>query len=190
VPEGAQVELSVGDVVAVEVLGPGPTGELVWELGNADLPVDLSAPWPKSYSVREGEVPVDLEFLRDLPAGAVTQLALADNIVAASFPAISHLGPGLLHLRLVLSGLDDGMLALVSGLRALESLQIYGGAFTEQGLQQISGLPRLNRLHVEMEGLRPSAFTFAAEMPNLVQLSGPDETPDQPWTATDVNQLR
>ena len=43
---------------------------------------------------------------------------------------------------------------------------------------------------MEKEGLPPSAFQFAASVPGLTRLTGPDEIPDRPMTPAGVDQLR
>jgi len=208
--------LSVEDVIAVEALSPSAgwmttvlpggepearkllhrlrrearTSEIVWQLGNDSLPANLASAWPAHYSVETGDVPVDLAFLRDLPAGAVSDLVLHEGFVAASLSAMTYLGPGLRDLDMTLMALDDDSLALVSRLDSLKSLQIYDGRLTSRGLSQLAGLSQLQTLHVEMQDQKPSWFAFAAMMPNLVALTGPDETMDEPWDAAQVSELR
>jgi hypothetical protein len=112
------------------------------------------------------------------------------RIVPASFGAVAHLAPGLRHLSLTLNCMDDDAVAVVAGLPALESLQIYGGSFTDQGMQQLGRLRNLRDLHIEEEGLTACAFRFAASMPALIRLTGPDETLDEPMDPAELDKLR
>jgi hypothetical protein len=61
---------------------------------------------------------------------------------------------------------------------------------TTPGPSSRTCLRNLRDLHIEKEGLPPSAFQFAASMPGLTRLTGPDEIPDRPMTPAGVDQLR
>ncbi len=88
-------------------------------------------------------------------------------------------------------GLDDHALSVIAGLPALETLTLLGGAYTGQGLQQLGRLRTLRHLHVEREGLTAAMFQFAAAMPSLTRLTGPDEFgEDGPMPPAEVDQLR
>ncbi len=162
---------------------------------------------------------MDLEFLRDLPAGSVRELSLGD-VVPASFAAVAHLAPGLRDLRLYLDDLGDDAPAVITELTALESLRLYGnddgpsrlddhalsaiadlpaleylalldGSYTGQGLHQLRRLPKLRHLHIEREGLTAPMFAFAAAMPALTRLTGLDEYGDDgPMPPAEVDQVR
>lgn len=87
--------------------------------------------------------------------------------------------------------LDDHALSAIAGLPALEYLSLMGGSYTEQGLQQLRRLRTLRHLHVEREDLTAAMFQFAATMPALTRLTGPDEFgQDGPMTPAEVDQLR
>src|ERR1700722_11077656 len=176
-------------------------------------------PGKESYSVETGDVPVDLEFIRGLPAGSVRELSVGD-VVPASFAAVAHLAPGLRSLGLYLDDLGDDAPSVIAELTALESLRLYGdddgpgrlgdhalsaiadlpaleylalldGSYTENGLQQLCRLPKLRHLHIEREGLTPSMFRFAAAMPALTRLTGLDEFGDDgPMPPAEVDQVR
>jgi hypothetical protein len=74
--------------------------------------------------------------------------------------------------------LDDDALSAIADLPALEDLSLLGGSYTGHGLQQLPRLRQLRHLHIEREGLTPSMFRFAAAMPALTRLTGPDEFGD------------
>ncbi len=147
-------------------------------------------PGGRGYYVRAAERAVDLEFIRGLPADSVADFTLWEEVLPSSFPAVAHLAPGLRHLTITLDWLDDDAVAVIAGLPALETLQLYGGSYTEHGLRRLGRLGNLRHLHIEREGLPPSAYGFAAGMPKLTWLAGPDEIPDRPMTAAEVDQLR
>lgn len=87
--------------------------------------------------------------------------------------------------------LDDHALSVIAGLPAMETLTLNGGVYTEQGLQQLGRLRTLRHLHVEREGLTAAMFQFAATMPSLTRLTGPDEFGDDgPMPPAEVDQLR
>jgi hypothetical protein len=165
-------------------------------------------PEDQSYSVGSGDEPVDLEFIRGLPADSVSDLSVG-GIVPASFAAVAHLAPGLRDLSVYLDNLGDDAPSVIADLTALESLALYGdsamdegrrlddhalsviadlpaleylslmdGSYTEHGLQQLARLPKLRHLHIEREGLTAPMFRFAAAMPALTRLTGLDEFGD------------
>ena len=89
------------------------------------------------------------------------------------------------------SRLDDQALSAIADLPVLEALSLLGGCYTEQGLQQLRRLPKLRHLHIEREGLTATMFGFAAAMPALTRLTGPDEFgEDGPMSPAEVDQLR
>jgi hypothetical protein len=172
-----------------------------------------------SYSVGSTREPVDLEFIRALPADSVRELSVGPA-VPDSFAAVAHLAPGLRELGLYIDDLGEDAAAVIAQLPALESLALYGdddgrgqlddraldliadlpalsylslldGAYTERGLRQLIRLPSLRHLHVEREGLTASMFEFAASMPVLATLSGLDEFgEDGPMAPAEVDRVR
>jgi hypothetical protein len=176
-------------------------------------------PGIESYAVEDGDEPVDLEFIGDLPADSVVELSLGD-VVPASFAAVAHLAPGLRGLGAYLDDLDDDAPSVIARLTALESLRLSGnddgpgrlndhalsaiadlpaleylalldGSYTEHGLQQLRRLPQLRHLHIEREGLTAPMFRFAAAMPALTRLTGLDEYGDDgPMPPAEVSQVR
>jgi hypothetical protein len=87
--------------------------------------------------------------------------------------------------------LNDHALSVIADLPDLESLSLLGGSYTEHGLQQLRRLPKLAHLHIEREGLTPSIFRFAADMPALTRLTGLDEFGDDgPMPPAEVEQVR
>jgi hypothetical protein len=176
-------------------------------------------PGKESYSVEYGNEPVDLEFIRGLPAESVFELSLGD-VVPASFAAVAHLAPGLRGLGLFLDNVGDDAPSVIAELTALESLRLYGddegpgrlddralsaiadlpaleylallgGSYTEHGLQQLPRLPKLRHLHIEREGLTAPMFRFAAVMPALTRLTGMDEFgADGPMPPAEFEQVR
>jgi hypothetical protein len=243
VPDGTAVTLDVNDVAEVTVSGhgraggwaalagtrrraarPGPAGPRVtWQRGMPGSALgNTRSIWGEpgeSYSVETGDEPVDLEFLRALPADSVRELSLGD-VVPASFAAVAHLAPGLRDLRLYLDDLGDDAPSVIAELTALESLRLYGdddgpgrlndhalfaiadlpaleylalldGSYTEQGLHQLRRLPKLRHLHIEREDLTAPMFAFAAAMPALTRLTGLDEYGDDgPMPPAEVDQVR
>lgn len=87
-----------------------------------------------------------------------------------TFDAVVHLGPGLRHLTLVRSDLDDAALTVIAQLHGLASLQTFGNRFTDAGVQRLAALSQLQHLYLEEETLTVAAFTFAARLPRLVHL--------------------
>jgi hypothetical protein len=173
----------------------------------------------ESHSIENGEEAVDLDFLRGLPADSVFDLGVGD-VVPASFAAVAHLAPGLRELSVYIDNLGDDAASVIAELTALESLALYGdddgpgrlddhalsaiadlpaleslslldGSYTEQGLQQLRRLPKLRHLHMEREGLTAPMFRFAADMPALTRLTGPDEFGDDgPMPPAEVEKVR
>jgi hypothetical protein len=233
VPDGTAVSLSVYTVAEVSVsnrqggIFEAPAGtepvpavrrgqareRVTWqrEMPDSALRNNRSiwgGPADLSYSVGSGREAVDLEFIRGLPEGSVSELSVG-GIVPASFAAVAHLAPGLRDLSvyidnlgddapsviadltalesLCLAGdsamdkgrrLDDHALSMIADLPALEYLALLDGAYTEHGLQQLRRLPKLRHLHIEREGLTAPMFRFASGMTALARLSGLDEFGD------------
>jgi hypothetical protein len=195
VPDGTPVNLDVCAVAEVGVYGPDQSQRVTWEQERPDrAALNTRSIWggqgDTGYYVSDSTAVVDLEFTRGLPASGVRSLAVKTEIVLGSFPAVAHLAPGLRHLTSTADCLDDQALSVVADLPALESLQLYGGSFTADGLQRLARLQNLQDLHIEKQGLPPSAFRFAASMPGLTRLTGPDEIPGSPMTPAELEQLR
>ena len=178
VPDGTAVNLSVYIVAEIRVSGrqagifeapvgarpvpavpPGQARERVtWQRGMPDsaLRNDRSiwgGPGDLSYSVGSGEEPVDLEFLRSLPADSISELSLTGDVVPASFAAVAHLAPGLRHLGVYIDNLGDDAPSVMADLPALESLALYGDSAMDEGrllndhaLSTIADLPALEYL--------------------------------------------
>jgi hypothetical protein len=179
VPDGTAVTLEVNDVAEVSVSNrvvggwmapagtarppaalPGPAEERVtWQRRMPDSALRNTRsiwgePGKESYSVEHGDEPVDLEFIRGLPADSVCELSLSD-VVPASFAAVAHLAPGLRGLGLFLDDLGDDAPSVIAELTALTSLRLYGNWDPEDGpslrlddhaLSAIADLPALEYL--------------------------------------------
>jgi hypothetical protein len=193
-------------------------------IGAVDIPDGTAVQLNAGRDPFDDGPDTDLAFLFGLPPDSVSELNLTGDFVAASFPAVAHLAPGLMALsvyidvlgpqapaviaelaaleRLSLAGhadpedgpsprLNDHALFLIAGLAHLESLSLLGGSYTRHGLQHLRRLPKLSHLHIEREGLTPAMFGFAAGMPALTRLTGPDEFGDDgPMTPAQVRQIR
>jgi hypothetical protein len=117
VPDGTPVTLSVYPVVEVSVsnrrsgswaapvgMPPSPAvpphqvrERVTWHRRMPDRALrNSNSIWGEtdevSYSIESGEEAVDLEFLRALPPGSVSELQLGD-VVPLSFAAVAHLAP-------------------------------------------------------------------------------------------------
>jgi len=84
------------------------------------------------FSVEAGEEPVDLEFVRELPADSVDDLSVG-NVIPASFAAVAHLAPGLRRLNLYIDNLGDDAASVIAKLTALESLALFGDSAVQDG---------------------------------------------------------
>jgi hypothetical protein len=233
VPDGTAVSLSVYTVAEVSVSdrqaglfeAPAGTGatpavplrqtreRITWQRGLPDSALRNNrsiwgGPGHASYSVGSGVEPVDLEFIRGLPADSVFDLNVG-GVVPDTFAAVAHLAPGLRDLCVYLDSLGDDAPSVIARLTALESLCLAGdsamdegrrlddnalsmiadlpalgylalldGSYTEHGLRKLGRLPKLRHLHVEREGLTAPMFRFATAMPALTRLSGLDEFGD------------
>jgi hypothetical protein len=110
------------------------------------------------FSIAAGEEPVDLAFIRDLPADSVDDLSVG-NVIPASFAAVAHLAPGLRRLNLYIDNLGDDTASVIANLTALESLALFGNSAIEDGpgllndhaLSVIADLPALEYLSL-MDG--------------------------------------
>lgn len=145
VPNDAQVSLSVQ-----AVRGSRATGGGAWTLDFAQQPVDLG-------------------FLRNLPADRVESLTV-ESRSEASFDAVAHLAPSLRRLYLVWAGFSDVVLETVSRLTGLTYLQTFGNDFTDRGVQQLAALVNLEHLYLEEKTLTGAAFAFADQLPHLARL--------------------
>lgn len=101
-----------------------------------------------SWSVDVSMDPVDLDFLRELPADGVESLTLHSND-EATFGAVAHLAPGLRKLYLVWAGFSDTVLEIVAQLTGLTYLQTFGNNFSDRGVQQLASLLNLDHLYLE-----------------------------------------
>jgi len=133
-----------------------------------------------------GAEPIDLGFLRNLPADAIGSLTLGRGVVEESFPAVVHLSPALTHLYLGWTRFSDESLGSVSELDHLVWLQTWGNRFTDQGVQQLARLQRLESLYLEEESLTVAAFEVALALPRLKRLG----VMDVPMTDAELALLR
>jgi len=156
------------------------------QVDGPDGPAGCVAEDSESWEITGGTQPVDLGFLRNLPAGSITGLHLRSPIVPESFPAVAHLAPGLRRLCLACSDLTDDALPTVAALRGLVYLQSWGNRFTGTGVQQLASLTRLEHLYLEEETLSAAAFDFAASLPRLACLG----LQDVPLSAAELTELR
>jgi hypothetical protein len=140
------------------------------QMDGPDGPAEYVAEASESWEITGGTQPIDLGFLRSLPADSITNLHLRSPIVAESFPAVAHLAPGLRRLYLARSDLGDDALPTVAALQGLVYLHSWGNRFTDTGVQQLASLTRLENLYLEEETLSAAAFDFAASLPQLARL--------------------
>lgn len=138
-----------------------------------------------SWTVDVAQDPVDLRFLRDLPANGVESLTLHASD-EATFDAVAHLAPGLRKLYLVWAGFSDTVLETVAKLTGLTYLQTFGNDFTDQGVQQLSSLVSLDHLYLEEETLTAAAFDVVDQLPHLTRLG----LQDVPITSDELDRLR
>jgi hypothetical protein len=178
VPDGTEVRLSVFTVAEVTVsswaggwMAPvgtarppagrlGPAKERVtWRRGRPDSALRNTRgiwgePGKGGYSAGAGEEPVDLQFIRGLPADSVSDLSLGD-VVPASFAALAHLAPGLRDLSVYIDDVGADAPSVIAELTALGRLSLAGNYGPEDGpslrlnddaLSAIADLPDLESL--------------------------------------------
>jgi hypothetical protein len=181
VPDGTSVTLKVYTVAEVTVSDqqagiwevPAGTGKIpafprrrrrprervTWRRGMPDSALRNNrsiwgGPEVQSFSITSGDEPVDLEFVRRLPAGSVDDLTLG-AVVPSTFAAVAHLAPGLRRFcAYVDDNLGDETASVIAGLTALESLALAGNSAIEDGpgllnddaLSAIADLPALEYL--------------------------------------------
>jgi hypothetical protein len=150
VPDGVDVRLDVQSLA-----GTRPTGGGAWELLTDHRPVDLG-------------------FLRDLPADVIVSISLTRDVVESSVAALAQLAPGLTSLYLPWSNLTDAVLPHLAGLTGLTYLQTFGNQFTDAGVQQLAALRKLEHLYLEEGTLSVAAFDFVAHLPRLERLGVQD----------------
>ena len=63
------------------------------QMDGPDGPAEYVAEDSESWEITGGTQPIDLGFLRNLPADSITSLHLRSPIVPESFPAVAHLAP-------------------------------------------------------------------------------------------------
>jgi hypothetical protein len=155
---------------SVSVLHPG---EIV--------PATFAAVAHLAPGLRDLSVFVDDNLSEDAPAviaelTALERLSLAGNMIPEDGPS---------------SLLNDHALTAIADLPALEALSLLGGSYTEQGLQLLTRLPKLQHLHIEREDLTAPMFQFAATMPALTHLTGLDEFgDDSPMPPAEFKKVR
>jgi hypothetical protein len=179
IPHGTPVRLSVDLVVEVSVSNrrggwaapvgtplPSPVPprqvrqRVTWHRDMPDRALrNTSRIWGEadevSYSIKNANDDVDLEFLRALPADSVSELQLGD-VVPASFAAVAHLAPGLRDLSVFIDdNLGEDAPAVIAELTALQRLSLAGNMIPADGdsslldddaLAAIADLPALEAL--------------------------------------------
>jgi hypothetical protein len=153
---------------------------------GADGPVEFVAEDSESWEITGSRRPVDLGFLRHLPADGITNLHLRSPIIAGSFDSVTHLAPGLRRLYLAITDLSDDAIATIGALHGLTHLQTWGNQFTDRGVQQLAALTKLEGLYLEEETLSAAAFDFAVNLPHLSRLG----VQDVPITEVELAELR
>jgi hypothetical protein len=138
-----------------------------------------------SWSVDVAQDPVDLGFLRDLPATDVESVTLHRS-VEATFDAVAHLAPGVRKLYLVGAGFSDAVLETVAELTGLTYLQTFRNDFTDHGVQRLASLVNLEHLYLEEATLTAAAFGFVDQLPHLARLG----LQDVPITSDELDRLR
>lgn len=162
VPDGKAISLHVQAITGSEPLGDG------------------------GWTTHAGDEPVDLSFVRALPADAIESLHLDSTVHAASVVHLRHLALGLRKLYLAWSGLDDEALQQVAQLTNLTYLQTWGNRFTDGAVQALVALQALEFLYLEEESLSPAALAFVDRLPRLRQLG----LQDLPITDEELAALR
>jgi hypothetical protein len=90
------------------------------------------------------------------------------------------------QLVLADTGFSDAVLPSVAAVSHLTDLQTWGNRFTDDGVQVLGALSRLERLSLEEASLTVAAFDFVDGLPCLVDL----DLQDVPLSAQDVADLR
>ena len=112
---------------------PGASGELP-AIGTVEVPDGTAVlltvgriPHSRKKRGRYGSnrKAVNLEFIRGLPAGSVSDLSLR-GVVPGSFAAVAHLAPGLRSLDVYIDHLGDNATSVIAELTALERLALFG----------------------------------------------------------------
>jgi hypothetical protein len=187
VPDEAEITL---DVMLIESVrrsdGPNRALHSSFSRRAADGAVEFVAEDSESWEITGSREPVDLGFLRHLPADSIANLHMRVPIVAESFDSVMHLALGLRRLYLAVTDLTDDALAAVGALRGLVYLQTWGNRFTDRGVQQLASLTRLESLYLEEETLSAAAFDFAATLPHLARLG----FQDVPLSDVEIAELR
>jgi hypothetical protein len=165
--------------------------------GSVDVPDDVTvsldvqtvrgskATGGGGWSVDVAMDPVDLSFLRELPADGIEALTLHRSD-EATIGAVAHLAPGLRKLYLVWAGFSDAVLETVAKLTGLTYLQTFGNDFTDQGVRRLASLVNLDHLYLEEETLTAAAFDFVDQLTNLARLG----LQDVQITTEELDRLR
>ncbi len=176
VPDGVAISLNVMVIDSVRRADRGhpaamqSTLTIRWNRPDGSVETEVRHDPADSWEMTGGTQPIDLGFLRQLPADSITALHLRAPITAESFGFVTHLAPGLRRLYLARADLTDDALAHVSKLDGLIYLQSWGNRFTDRGVQQLASLTRLECLYLEEETLSAAAFDFAASLSHLTRL--------------------
>jgi hypothetical protein len=143
---------------------PGASGELP-AIGTVEVPDGTAVlltvgriPHSRKKRGRYGSnrKAVNLEFIRGLPAGSVSDLSLR-GVVPGSFAAVAHLAPGLRSLDVYIDHLGDNATSVIAELTALERLALFGDdpihpgddpspRLDDHALSAIADLPALESL--------------------------------------------
>jgi hypothetical protein len=121
------------------------------------------------WSLVSAHRPLDLRGIESLPWAAICTLAVRE-VVAESVSAIVGLAPGLTELLLFGSDLGDEAIPYIAQLTDLTSLQTFGNHFTDDGVQPLRALHRLESVALGETTLSAAALRFATMLPKLRQL--------------------
>ena len=184
---GYSLEHDHDEAVDLEFIG-GLPADSVFSLGlNGDI-VPGSFPAVAHLAPGLRQLGVDLDELGDDAPSVIADLTRLESLNLSGGEASDDDPASRTDGR---CRLDDHALSVIAGLPALETLTLLGGAYTEHGLQHLGRLRTLRHLHVEREDLTASMFQFAATMPSLTRLTGPDEFgEDGPMPPAEVDRLR
>jgi hypothetical protein len=177
-----------GSAAVGTIWWPGASGDRA-AIGTVDLP-DGAAVRLKVGHASYGTMkpyrpskkrPIDLGFIRDLPADSVCDLTVWCDIVPGSFAAVGHLGPGLRDLDVYLDHLGEGVPPVIAELTALERLALFGHdpvhpgdepslLLDDHALNAIADLPNLEFLSLLGGCYTEHGLRQLVRLPNLRHL--------------------
>ena len=155
------------------------------EEASVELSVEPFHSSPDRPRIMRPEDRIDLSFVRGLPSDGIQSLRIRETR-ERSMDALAHLAPGLRHLYLVWTEFSDAVLPTIAQLHELIYLQTFGNQFSDDGVQQLVALQKLEALYLEEETLTAAAFAFADRLPRLARLGLQDVT----LTEADLAGLR